>query len=68
MIVWLLVLWFALVAFYGYLQSRKFQDIMDDKPHIPLFSNSVLTPKEYGIKYANGKSRIKKSNRLRLSK
>lgn len=41
---------------------------MDDKPHVPLFSKRVLTAKEYGIKYANGKSRVKKSNRLKFHK
>jgi len=29
---------------------------------------SIMTPKEYGIRYGNGKSRIKKSNRLHFKK
>lgn len=65
MIVWLLILWLAVMAFYGYLQLSRVQDILDDEP---LFGKGGLTPKEYGIRFANGKSRIKKSNRLRYSK
>lgn len=34
----------------------------------PMYFNSNLTPKQYGEQYGNGKSRIKKSNRLHFRK
>lgn len=51
----------------GYYSVRKAQMILEDEETIILHSNS-LSPKQYGIRYGNGKSRIKKSNRLRYSK
>lgn len=34
---------------------------------VTLFSKPSLSPKEYGMRYGNGKSRKNKSNRLRCS-
>lgn len=69
MIVWLLLLWLAAVAFYGYLTLRRVDNILCDQPYdfrAPV--NYLLTPKQYGIRFGNGASRIKKHNRLRFSK
>ena len=54
--------------FAGYYSVRKAQMILDDSstPSDQLFEREHLTPKEYGLRFGNGKSRIKKSNRLRL--
>lgn len=36
---------------------------------IPIFlTNGTMTPKQYGYQFANGKSRVKKTNRLKFRK
>lgn len=38
------------------------------KDYNPVFYKGEMTPKEYGIRYCNGKSRVKKSNRLNFKR
>jgi len=69
MIVWLLILWLAVMAFYGYLTLRRVDSILSDQPFDFTTPEKIIsTPKYYGIRFCNGKSRVKKSNRLRYSK
>lgn len=66
----LFILFLALLAFYGYFQIRKSQNILDEKPNTSSleFTSNSFSPKEYGLRFGNGASRIKKHNRLRYAK